>query len=124
MKSQVLLLFAVIQLSCVDSNRLLQIDGKPVDGLLITKAQYGTRWPFRLDSLYLFRGEKLDVYVEKEGHIYAVNNIASDKADSGEFGGYQQWKLIVDNPSPEQRKAKEEIELLGLKQWVNHLKRR
>ena len=98
--------------------------GMPIDGLLITKAQYGATWPFRLDSLYLFRGEKSDVYVEKKDTIYAVNSIASDKADSEEFGRYQQWHLIVENPTTDQIKTKGEIEQLGLKQWVNNLNRR
>ncbi|MBR7207793.1 hypothetical protein KB206_04130 [Microvirga sp. STS02] len=97
--------------------------GTSINGLLITKAQYEAKWPFRLDSLYLFRGEKSDVYVERKDTIYAVNSIASDKADSGEFGSFQQWHLIVKNPTIDQIKAKNEIERLGLEQWVNFLNR-
>ena len=99
-------------------------NGISVDGVLLTKAQYETNWPFRLDSLYLFRGEKSDVCVERMDTVYAVNSIASDKADSGEFGHFQQWHLVVKNPTADQVKAKQEIELLGLKQWVNNLNRR
>lgn len=97
--------------------------GSSVNGIFITKAQYGKNWPFRLDSLYLFRGEKSDVYVERLDTIYAVNSEASDKADSGEFGSFQQWHLVIKNPTIEQIKVKEEIALLGLKQWVNYLNR-
>ncbi|MBH8568057.1 hypothetical protein [Hymenobacter negativus] len=52
-----------------------------------------------------------------------MNSIASDKADSGEFGSFQQWHLIVKNPTIDQIKAKNEIERLGLEQWVNFLNR-
>ena len=101
-------------------------NGIPVDGILLIKAQYGRNWPFRLDSLYLFRGEKSDVYMVRMDTIYAVNGEASDKADSGEFGRFQQWHLVVENPTIEQMRTKKEIELLGLEQleqWVNTLNR-
>lgn len=111
-------------LGCTKHKKGLHLaNGVPVDGVLLTIAQYGKKWPFRLDSLYLFRGEKSDVYVERLDTIYAVNSEASDKADSGEFGSYQQWNLVVKNYTTDQYKTKQEIELLGLKQWVNHLNR-
>ena len=118
-----LIAFSVI-LSCTKHEKGVHLaNGSPVDGVLLTKAQYGTSWPFRLDSLYLFRGEKSDVYVERMDTIYAVNNIASDMADSGEFGSFQQGNLMVKNYTADQYQTKHEIELLGLKQWVNYLNR-
>jgi hypothetical protein len=105
-------------------NAFNTVYGQHVDGILITKKEYRERWPFKVDSLYLFRGEKLDVYVAKNNVAYAVNSIASDMADSGEFGSFQQWHLIVKNPSTEQINTRNEIEKLGLSQWVNYLRRR
>jgi hypothetical protein len=119
-----LMAFAVI-IGCTKREKGVHLaNGSPVDGVLITKAQYGTNWPFRLDSLYMFRGEKSDVYVEKMDTVYAVNSIASDIADSEEIDSFQQWNLIVKNYTTDQYKTKQEIELLGLKQWVNKLNRR
>jgi hypothetical protein len=126
MMLRLLSVFAILfALGCTKNKKGIHTAyGMPIDGILITKAQYGAKWPFRLDSLYLFCGEKSDVYVKRKDTIYAVNSIASDKADSGEFGGYQQWHLIVKNPTTDQIKTKDEIERLGLKQWVNNLNRR
>ena len=119
-----LIVFSVV-LGCTKYEKGIHLaNGSPVDGILITKAQYGTNWPFRLDSLYLFRSEKSDVYIERMDTIYAVNDIASDMADSGEFGSFQQWNLVVKNPTNKQIRIKKEIELLGLKQWENNLMRR
>jgi hypothetical protein len=100
------------------------INGEEVFGTLITKAQYGPKWPFSADSLYLFRGEKFDVYTERKDTIYALNSVASDRVDAGEFGDFQMWHLMIKNPNYEQMKTKEEIEKLGMAQMVNILSRR
>ena len=119
-----LIAFSVV-LGCAKHEKGIHIaNGIPVDGVLLTKAQYGTNWPFRLDSLYLFRGERSDVYVERMDTVYAVNSIASDMADSGEFSSFRQWSLMVKNYTADQYKTKQEIELLGLEQWENKLHRR
>ncbi len=111
--------------SCNKSHHWIStVTGERINGTLITKSQYGSKWPFKRDSLYLFRGEKDDVYVERQDTVYAINSIASDKGDSQEVSSYQMWHLIVSNPSDEQIKTREEIEKLGMRQPTNFLSRR
>jgi hypothetical protein len=100
------------------------INGEEVFGTLITKAQYGPKWPFSADSLYLFRGEKYDIYAERRDTVYALNSVGSDRVDAGEFGDFQMWHLVVKDPNHEQLKTKEQIEKLGMVQMTNTLKRR
>lgn len=125
MKTLIFTLLSLAFFGCNKSHHWIStVTGEKINGTLITKSQYGSECPFKRDSLYLFRGDKDDVYVERQDTVYAINSIASDKGDLQEVSSYQMWYFIVNNPSAEQIKARKEIERLSMKQPVNQLNRR